>query len=236
MNYRKLYIRIIKNSLLETKNGLRPMNKKERKKYNKYFEFHHILPRSLFPLWIKRESNIVALSAREHFFCHQLLEKIYPNSNMFLGTWRMANDHKHKVTSREYERLKIRALKVFKENGKKLAIATWSNPEFRKRASARRTELNIKRKGVFKHSEEAKKKIRESCLGKKMPEEIKNKISESNSKKIICLETGEIFNGAKSCAIRYNKKVVSIYKAVEGFHRYILCDGKKIHLSFQEAV
>lgn len=78
MNHRHVYMCIIAHAKSEMKLGLRPKNQLDKKNFpNQYFEFHHILPRSLFPLWIKRESNIVALTAREHFFCHQLLCKIY---------------------------------------------------------------------------------------------------------------------------------------------------------------
>ena len=113
MNYRHIYMLIIEHAKSEQKLGLRPKNKHQRKNFpDKYFEFHHILPKSIFPLWIKRRSNIVPLTAREHFFCHQLLEKIYPNSNMFLALWYLANDGQHNFiikNSYEYEKLKIQA-------------------------------------------------------------------------------------------------------------------------------
>ena len=84
MNYRKVYMRIISHAKSEQQKGLRPRTKNCKKGFeNQYFEFHHILPRSLFPNWIKRKSNTVPLTAREHFFCHQLLTKIYPHSSMW---------------------------------------------------------------------------------------------------------------------------------------------------------
>lgn len=93
----------------ETKNGLRPLNKKVRKSFRENFEFHHILPRSLYPFWAKKSENMVALTLREHYFCHKLLVKIYNNSKMFSALWYLANDGHHIVSSREYERLKILA-------------------------------------------------------------------------------------------------------------------------------
>lgn len=107
MNYRRVYALIISRAKQEEKSGLRE------KGNGNYYEAHHILPRSLFPLWTKRKSNIVLLTAREHFFCHQLLTKIYPTPQMFLALWafihRPNTDIKegYKITSREYEKLKM---------------------------------------------------------------------------------------------------------------------------------
>ena len=103
MDYRKIYISIIRNSI---------KNKKERgvkKKEGNYYEKHHILPKSLFPLWAKRKGNITLLTAREHYICHQLLDKIYPGIGMFMSLWWLANDGQNNYcvrNSKEYERLK----------------------------------------------------------------------------------------------------------------------------------
>lgn len=105
MNYRHVYCVIISHAKSEEKLGLR------KKGNGEYYERHHILPISLFPLWEKRKSNLVLLTAREHFFCHQLLSKIYPNSNMMLALWRLANDGHHNYivkNSKEYEKLRIK--------------------------------------------------------------------------------------------------------------------------------
>ena len=102
MNYRKVYIKIIFNAKLEEAQGLRS-------KKNGYYERHHILPKSLFPLWKKRRTNIVLLTAREHFFCHQLLSKIYPSKEMAyaLIAFTIRPNSNYKISSREYEQLKI---------------------------------------------------------------------------------------------------------------------------------
>lgn len=107
MNCKHVYVLIISKAKSEMKLGLRPKNLRERKNFpNQYFEFHHILPRSLFPLWIKRESNLVALSAREHFFCHQLLTKIYPSQAMQASLHFLYGRHREfKIkNSKDYER------------------------------------------------------------------------------------------------------------------------------------
>jgi len=99
MNYRKIYIWLINRAL-----------KEKRKRILFQHVEHHILPKSLFPLWKDRKNNKVLLTHREHFFCHQLLDKIYPEEKMFLALWRISNDKQHKVSSREYEKLRIKFL------------------------------------------------------------------------------------------------------------------------------
>ena len=95
---RKEYARII--SFAKSQN---------RQKVNgNYYERHHILPKSLYPNWIKKQSNLVLLTAREHFVVHQLLLKIYPNSKemmcAFVSFQRPNADYK--ITAEEYEQIK----------------------------------------------------------------------------------------------------------------------------------
>lgn len=102
MNYRRVYMRIISHAKSEQLQGLR------KKGNGNYYEAHHILPGSLFPNWTKRKSNVVLLTAREHFFCHQLLVKIFPSKQMSYALWAFCNrpNADYKITSREYERIK----------------------------------------------------------------------------------------------------------------------------------
>lgn len=105
MNYRHIYMRIISHAKSKQSQGLR------KKGNGNYYEAHHILPRSLFPNWVKRKSNIVLLTAREHFFCHQLLCKIYPSREMAYALTafiRRPNTtlSSYKITSKEYQRLR----------------------------------------------------------------------------------------------------------------------------------
>jgi len=59
-----------------------------------------------------------------------------------------------------------------------------------------------------KHTEESKRKNRESHLGKKHSEETKRKVSENNaranSKKVICIDTGEVFSSATEVSSYFN--------------------------------
>lgn len=112
MNYRKIYMAIISHALKEQSLGLR------KKKTGVFYESHHILPKSLFPLWTKRKSNRVLLTLKEHYFCHQLLTKIYPTKSMFAALWQMSirgskKVGKIKISSREYARAKENFLKIY---------------------------------------------------------------------------------------------------------------------------
>ena len=95
MNYRHVYMCIIAHAKSEEKLGLR------KKGNGEYYERHHILPKSLFPLWTKEKRNLVLLTFREHFFCHQLLTKIFRGPSMYAALAYMSA-HK-KCNSRQYE-------------------------------------------------------------------------------------------------------------------------------------
>lgn len=83
MNYRKIYIKVIMHAKNLMKNDNRPISRYCRKNFDMYFEFHHILPRSLYNQYSKNKHNLVCLTAKEHFICHKLLTKIYPCYQMY---------------------------------------------------------------------------------------------------------------------------------------------------------
>lgn len=213
MNYRHVYMEIIFHAKQEMKLGLRPKNRYYKSKNfpNQYFEFHHILPRSLFPLWIKRESNIVTLTAKEHFFCHQLLTKIYPNSfEMKSAIWRMICRVKElKISSKQYEKIRKDFSKELSDKRKgiqtkstlgkhwftdgKKNVCTFICPEnFRKgKTLSKESILNIRvknslRKGS-KHSVKSRLNMSLAARGKEKPW-LKGKYSSY----FLCKETNEI--------------------------------------------
>lgn len=105
MNYREVYTKIISNAMKEHRKKL----SRDAENYV-YYEEHHVLPKSLFPAWKNRKSNLVLLTAREHFFCHQLLIKIYPSYSMACALFYMCNGNKYQrnvCSSRDYERARI---------------------------------------------------------------------------------------------------------------------------------
>lgn len=158
MNYRKVYCAIIEHAKSETRLGLRPKNKSFKKDFpNQYFEFHHILPRSLSPLWINRQSNIVCLTAREHFFCHQLLTKIYPTPQMFCALKLLATDNQNSYcSSKLYEKIRKECINKSKDYVKQKRQEFLNDPirsaYFRKVSSETMKKLSneSRKKGIEK--------------------------------------------------------------------------------------
>ncbi len=189
MNYRHIYMLIIERAKSEEKLGIRFKGNGE------YYEAHHILPKSLFSLWEKEKRNLVLLTAREHFFCHQLLYKIYPCREMNYALFYMANCKKDdmKLSSKQYEKVRL-DYSTYKSEDMKGE----NNTFYGKRHSEETKKLwSETRKGVScgednpmfgkTHSDEAKQKLREANLGsnnhmfgKHHSEEAKRKISEKH--------------------------------------------------------
>jgi len=99
MNYQRIYDQIIDRA--------RSQNRIKSIKF--YFEAHHIIPRCMNGC--NEKSNLVLLTAREHFICHWLLCRIYPeNVKIAFAFWGMCNQltssnnqRSYKVSSRAYE-------------------------------------------------------------------------------------------------------------------------------------
>lgn len=98
--YTKYYNSIISNALIRNTDN------------NIYTEKHHILPSSLGGN--NDKSNLVILSAREHFICHLLLIRMTSGkekSKMVYAAWAMANlkndnQIRKKISSRTYAQLR----------------------------------------------------------------------------------------------------------------------------------
>lgn len=99
MDYNKIYDSVINNA----------RSKYRSKGKGVYYEEHHILPLSLGGS--QKKSNLVLLTAKEHFICHKLLVEIYPdNVKLFYAVWMMSNvrgeEFNGVIGSIEYSRLK----------------------------------------------------------------------------------------------------------------------------------
>lgn len=186
MNYRHVYMLIIAHAKSEEKLGLR------KKGNGNYYEAHHVFPKSLYPLWKDRKSNIVLLTAREHFFCHQLLTKIWPCRETVAAVFYLSNDKRHKVSSKEYQRIKedfAKKQSEFKKGKPCKHTITQAVLEGRKKAGMKRrgrTPWNKGKQNIY--SEETLQKIREARAKqdqswRKDPEkskELREKISKAN--------------------------------------------------------
>jgi hypothetical protein len=119
LNYLKVYYSII--------------NEAKKKELSGYLELHHIVPRCVFGEkllhesgieHVNHESNLVYLTAREHFVCHWLLHRAFPKNNKLgLAFWAMTGmispDHNRDYTpsSRAVAEARIAAA-----NGRKVAV------------------------------------------------------------------------------------------------------------------
>jgi len=150
-----------------------------------YTERHHILPKSLGGS--DEPSNLVELTAREHFICHWLLTKIYNEGEdhwKMLNALRMmrAENSKHKrydtkITARVYENLKeeYSALQSVKHTGK-------GNGFFGKNHTAEaKKRISAANKGRVQTQEEKERQIAAMTGRKREPfsDEWKAKLKET---------------------------------------------------------
>lgn len=135
MNYQKIYDAIIA--------------KRQSAPHNGYVEVHHILPKSLGGLDTK--SNLVALSAREHFICHLLLVKIHENSpnyykmvKAFFMMQAGSDNQQRLITSKKYERLRL----VF-SNAQRIQNLGKNNPSYGKVWCVKENAKDCKERKMF---------------------------------------------------------------------------------------
>lgn len=226
MNYRLVYMRIVSHAKQEMNLGLRPRNPWEKKEFpNQYFEFHHILPKSLYPKWIKRKSNMVALTAREHFFCHQLLTKIYPCKQMYFAAWRMHCAHQNYATIKQYEEAKKRVAQFNGMKGKHLKDCM--SPETYEAWREKQKNRVVKKESIEKWRESFKRRM--ETVGRYESEETKKEHFRKGvetrrkngsykksretllkiSKPVKCIEDNLIFESCSKAEKYYNVHSVS---------------------------
>jgi hypothetical protein len=130
MNHQKIYEAIIKRAQSENRKKLRKKNPNY-----VYYEKHHIFPRCLGGK--DEESNLVLLTAKEHYISHELLVYIYnTNRKLALALMRMSgNTEKYKVSARDYARAKelLNNIPMSEETKEKLrkAISGVKHPQWR---------------------------------------------------------------------------------------------------------
>ena len=142
-----------------------------------YTEKHHIIPRSLNGT--DDDSNIVKLTAREHFVCHLLLTKMVTGHYQDLMKFAVgkfvqrAPGQERLFTSWEYKKIRETISQV--RTGKK-----HSDNTRRKMSDARKgkTPWNKGITGIV-HSEESNKKRSVTMTGMKRSDEFCQKLSES---------------------------------------------------------
>lgn len=180
-----------------------------------YYEEHHIKPKSIYPELEKDPSNLVLLTAREHFLAHYALCKIYKDDTikyfkMLCAFNRMIkNTSKVKkfkyVNSRLYEKLRtelnIRRSEFTRQQWKRRSEAEKqkikdkiiqgrrdSNGEIHISEEQKR-DISNTLKQYYKEHPEFRQYLSEINKGKKHTKETKNKMSKSHMGHSVSEET-----------------------------------------------
>ena len=125
-----------------------------------YVERHHIVPKSLGGT--DEESNLVALTAREHLIAHMLLPRFAENKKpMWLALWCMVHMGEVKLTGRLYEQVKIEISAALK--GRKFSPEHIANLSAAKKGRKMSPETCAKMSAARK----GRKMSPETCAAKK---------------------------------------------------------------------
>lgn len=146
------------------------------------FEIHHIIPKSLGGTNCK--GNLIKLSLKEHYICHQLLVKMtsgQQQKKMEKALYLMSKKHGFKVVSSSaYEKLKLEFYKSCKGPKKWTEAGKKKLHEIGKQRVGEKNGFYGKR-----HSEKAIEQNRKAHLGKTMSSDQKLQISGENSSRFI---------------------------------------------------
>lgn len=183
--YRTTYNKIINNALGEN-----------RDKSSSYFEKHHIIPKSLGGT--NDTSNLVLLTAREHYVCHKLLTKFTvgeAKKKMYCAMWafnkKSKNQQRQVLNSRDYEYVRSYISKTFSKDRKgKHLVGTRLSDEHKAKVSK---ALKGKPK-----SEKTKQRMKENwhTRGPRSAEHCRA-LSEANKGRINSEETRKKMSAAK---------------------------------------
>ena len=175
MNYEKIYTQLIERAHSENR----------KKGIGVYFELHHIVPKCIGGN--NDKSNLVLLTAREHFIAHKLLCEIYPdNKKLLIAYWLFANKtqssnqlREYCIGSREYARLKIDIAKQIsiQNKGRKYSDAVKKKMSDLKTGTKRKPRTEEHRRNL---SNAAKGK--QPMLGKKHSDETKQKMRDTRKR------------------------------------------------------
>lgn len=174
---------------------------KDRKTVEGYKEIHHIIPRCMNGT--DDPSNLVELTAKEHFIAHLLLTEVYPKSQKLkYALWMMASmqaahQNRYRVSANLYSIIKEQIAKksiehkkkiseslkkAYQENRRTTNAGKKMPKEFGEKISKAKKGMVGTNKGVAM-SEEQKRKISETLKGHKLSDETKNKISQTLKKR-----------------------------------------------------
>jgi hypothetical protein len=206
MEYLKIYNRIVERATNRDVLG--------------YVEKHHIIPKCLGG--DNKKSNIILLTAKEHYICHKLLCEIYPNeSKLKYAFWRMCNvannkyqERNYKVSAKVYSRIKGEislitskrtknySVEMRKLIGEKVSKKLKGRPSGKKGISKPEHSEWMKENNPFRgktHSEEHIQKLREVNSEPKS-EKHKNNISKNSPNNKQCVIEGIAYRSVAEAA------------------------------------
>ena len=180
MNYEKVYNQIIERARTRV--------------YEGYTEKHHVIPKCMGGN--NEKDNIVKLTAREHFICHQLLCEIYPNEIKLKFALRMMciqsdTQNRYTTSSRTFSRIREEAIKLISisntgkirsaESKARYSAAQKGNKKFLGKTHSEETKkkMSERKKGIPRpaHVVEALRELANTRKGKSLSPEVKAKIS-----------------------------------------------------------
>lgn len=206
MNYQRVYDSIINNAKEQSRFKLKKTNPN-----HVYYEAHHIIPKCLGGTgkasdW-RWHSNIVLLTSKEHFLCHKLLCKIYPNNSKitraFLGMCNKRYDG-YKPSARAYEEAKrLRNELGWSEEARKKqseAMKGANNPRYGKHPTKETLEKMSKAKLGIKKPKHAVEKRLETWRANGNSEKAVKRLN----KKLLHVESGVVYESHKAVARAFN--------------------------------
>ena len=183
MNYTRIYNELINHRKLIKPDG--------------YKEAHHIIPKCMDGL--DTEDNLVDLTAREHFICHYLLTKMYPNHKGVQwasgGMRRNKNKHNGYYNARLYASMKgkYKHTEEHRQYMSKINKGKKLSEEHKQKISKTRLQRKIPglkgdKNGMFGKtlSQEARKKISENSKNywKNLSDEQRQRIKQERSERL----------------------------------------------------
>ena len=198
MNYLKIYNNIIDRARNRTIEG--------------YCERHHIIPKCLGGS--NERSNLVDLTAREHFVAHQLLVKIYPNNRgLLLAVQMMCVSSSGQVRNNKH-------YAWLKEALSKIPMSEETKQKLRECVKTDEHKEKIKEKRKLQvFSEESRKKMNAALLkhGKKFKkgniphnkdkswdDEVKDKIRQKRKEQVMFPQTKYVCQHCKESVTKTN--------------------------------
>ena len=163
MNYQRIYDQIIDRAKSESRI----------KSKDVYYEAHHIIPKCMGGSDDK--TNLILLTAREHFLCHWLLHLIYPENYKLSMAFVMMCNVKDKNQCR------------YTPSSRIIEYSKYVNYNIQR---GRKWTIEEKKKITgWKQTNESKKKISSALKNRKLSDDHKEKIGLAHKGKIVTEET-----------------------------------------------